>query len=283
MNDDSTTIPSHRPSITRFEPVVYPSMGYLRPLIRDEDILWIRSTYIANIKLAGSRDTLHCNHWAKIIHLKLDYIKDNVILNSTRHSVCRVGEFYIDIFNNAILSGFNWEFEGFKEDSSIKLIDPTGVDRKYIIHNYYNEPCVIMKRYIVDIKEYTVRQEDREWLCSIYKHIIHPNRELKLVSCNSWNLVLYHKLNYIEDREIQTGNMHTVLVLRGVYIDLECNAYLFNFDWKTQVWNENIRVVPINEHFPVEYEFLRRFYAEKAIKLTKIHYYNKELEHNKAI
>ena len=289
MNDASTTIPSHRPSITRFQPVVYPSMDYLRPLIRDEDILWIRATYIANIKLAGSRYTLHCNHWAKIVHLKLDYIEDNVILLSKRHSVCRVAGFYIDIFNNAILSGFNWEFEGFKEDSSFRIIDPTdptdptGVDRKHIIHKYYNEPIVSMRRYIVDIKEYTVRKEDRDWMCSIYKHIIHPNKELKLVSCNSWGLILYSKLNYIENREIQTNNKHTVLVAHKVYIDLECNAYLFNFDWKTQVWHENIRVVPINEEFPVEYEYLSRFYAEKAIRLTKIHYYNKELEYNKAI
>ena len=277
MNDASTTIPSHRPSITRFQPVVYPSMTALRPIIRNEDILWIRAAYIHNVKTTSSRAVLHCEHWAHIIHHKLDYIEDNVILTGKDHTVCRVAGFYIDIFNNAILSGFNWEFEGFKEDSSFIAIDPVLYTKGWLIDKYYREPAYKMITYTRNAKEFDMRQEDKQWLRDIYEHIVFPLRDLRLLNCTSWEQILYHKLNYVENKEVHTGKMHTVVVAYGVYLDLECNAYLFNFDWKTQSWNENIRVVAINDRFPVRYDLLSAFYAEKALRTTKIHYYHKEL------
>jgi len=157
------------------------------------------------------------------------------------------------------------------------LINPKGRNGGYVLNLYYSEPAVAIINYTRNFKEFTMRKEDRDWMCSVYKHIIYPNRALKLLNCATWDKILYDRLKYIEDREIQTGNIHTVLVAHGVYIDLECNAYLFNFDWKTQIWNENIRVVPINEEFPVEYEYLSRFYAECAIRVIKIQQFIKKL------
>ena len=127
-------------------------MDFLRPHIKEEDILWIQNTYKYNVKTATSDLTLHCTQWARIVHLKLDYVKDNVILLGKNHSVCRVAGYYIDIFNNAILSGFNWEFEGFKQDSSYTVIDPKGRDASFIINMFYNEPAVRViayKSYII--------------------------------------------------------------------------------------------------------------------------------------
>jgi hypothetical protein len=277
MNDDSTPIPSHRPSIPQKQIVVNPALAFLRPHIKDEDILWIENTYKYNVKTATSEATLHCLHWARIVHAKLNYVQDNVILQATNHTVCRVEGFYIDIFNNAILSGFNWEFEGFKEDSSYTQIDFTGRDTSFITEKYYDKPALKIVKYRQTGIEFVVRQEDMEWMSKVYESIIQPNRGLKLLTCTAWDTILYHKFCYIVNREIQTNNKHTVLVAHKVYIDLECNAYLYNFDWKTQVWNENIRVIPINKRFIVRYDLLQSFYAEKALKTTTYSTHNEEL------
>jgi hypothetical protein len=277
MNDDSTPIPSHRPSIPQTQVVVNPALAFLRPHVKDEDILWIENTYKYNVKTATSKLTLHCLHWARIVHDKLNYVQDNVILQGTNHTVCRVEGFYIDIFNNAILSGFDWEFEGFKEDSSYTQIDFTGRDASFITEKYYNKPAIKIVKYRRTEREFVVRQEDMEWMSKVYESIIQPNRGLKLLTCTAWDTILYHKFCYIGKREIQTNNRHTVLVAHKVYIDLECNAYLYNFDWKTQVWNENIRVIPINKRFIVRYDLLQSFYAEKALKTTTYSTHNEEL------
>jgi hypothetical protein len=145
MNSDSTTIPSHRPSITRFNPVVNDTLDYLRPLVKDEDILWIQNAYKHCIKDISdeARLTLHCWYWAVMIHCKLSYIEDNVILMSPKHTVCRVGGYYIDISNNAILSDFDWLKESYSDSSSsiYRLIDSTEISNKYrtTIQLYYIE------------------------------------------------------------------------------------------------------------------------------------------------
>ena len=117
-----------------------------------------------------------------------------------------------------------------------------------------------------------LKKEDSEWLKKVYEFIIYPNRNHRLLNCSSWDKLIYTRLGYINNKEIQTNETHTVCVVEGVYIDLECNSYLLNFDWKTSSWNDNIKIIPINDKFPIEYYFLHNFYRNKASKVSTIRF-----------
>lgn len=118
-----------------------------------------------------------------------------------------------------------------------------------------------------------------QWLQLLYeRHVLYEHepkfREAKTIAlhCNHWSYLLYHSLSS-KNRVIKYNNDHSVCVVNGIHIDLECNAFIKNFNWDITHKLDNAIIAPINPLFAVKDYLLERFYRSNSLKTIKIEVY----------
>jgi len=117
-----------------------------------------------------------------------------------------------------------------------------------------------------------------QWLKFLYeRHVLHEHRPEILadkdnkvaLNCTHWAYLLYHTL-HAKNKVIKRSSIHSVCVIDNIHIDLECNAFIKNFDWDNCSNLENAIIVPINPDFTVKHHLIKKFYSSKCEYTFKI-------------
>jgi len=119
-------------------------------------------------------------------------------------------------------------------------------------------------------------QQELQWLRELYKNYIIPGRAYgsNAMHCDHWTKLLYLDLKSKHNKEILSNESHSVLSLDGMYIDIELNAFIVDFDWKTRSIDSTAVFKPINPDFKVLRDQIFKYYSKPA---TQVHH----LWHNK--
>ena len=119
-------------------------------------------------------------------------------------------------------------------------------------------------------------KEELQWLELLYeRHVLYEHEpkfqatKTTALHCTHWAYLLYHSLSG-KNKVIKRNNDHTVCVVNGIHIDMECNAFIKAFDWDSGYSLENAILAPINAFFPIKNHLLHRFYRSKCEYIIKI-------------
>jgi len=107
-----------------------------------------------------------------------------------------------------------------------------------------------------------------QWLRDIYEYYIIPGRERASTAlhCDHWNKLLYVYLKSKHNKEILSNESHSVLSLDGMYIDIELNAFIVDFNWKTCSIDSTAVFLPIHPRFMVQRDQIFKFYSKPALE-----------------
>lgn len=121
-------------------------------------------------------------------------------------------------------------------------------------------------------------REELDWLELLYeRHVLYEHEpkfqaaKALALHCTHWSYLLYHTLSDA-DKSIWYNNEHTVCVVNGIHIDMECNAFIKDLDWKHNFDTSRAKLVQIHPRHPIKHHLLSMFYRSPAIgcyKLTK--------------
>lgn len=110
-----------------------------------------------------------------------------------------------------------------------------------------------------------------QWLKDVYKHYIMTGRASlpgkgfsRPLHCDHWGNLIYLKVKAKFSKEILSHSTHSVCAVDGVLVDLELNAFIEDFDWKTRAIDSKVRFKPINPEFPVLRDEIFRYYSTPA-------------------
>jgi hypothetical protein len=109
-------------------------------------------------------------------------------------------------------------------------------------------------------------QQELQWLKDICEYYIIPGRERTSTAlhCDHWTKLLYLHLKSKRNKEILSNESHSVLSLDGMYIDIELNAFIVDFDWKTRSIDSTAVFKPINPDFKVLRDQIFKYYSKPA-------------------
>ena len=119
-------------------------------------------------------------------------------------------------------------------------------------------------------------QQELQWLELLYeRHVLYEHEpkfqatKTTALNCTHWAYLLYHSLSG-KNKVIKYNNDHSVCVINGIYIDMECNAFIKNFDWDSGYSLENAVLAPIHPIYAVKHHLLKKFYRSNSLKTVKI-------------
>lgn len=119
-------------------------------------------------------------------------------------------------------------------------------------------------------------QQELQWLQLLYeRHVLYEHdpkfQSAKSVAlhCTHWAYLLYHSLSG-KSKFIKYNNDHSVVVIDNIYIDMECNAFIKNFDWDNIYIMDNATLASIHPLFPIKHHLLSKFYRSTALKTLKL-------------
>ena len=119
-------------------------------------------------------------------------------------------------------------------------------------------------------------QQELQWLELLYeRHVLYEHEpkfqaaRTTALHCTHWAYLLYHSLSG-KNKVIKYNNDHSVCVINGIHIDMECNAFIKAFDWDNSFNLENATIAPIHPVFPVKHHLLSKFYRSNSLKTIKI-------------
>lgn len=109
-------------------------------------------------------------------------------------------------------------------------------------------------------------QQELQWLRELYKNYIISGRACNssAMHCDHWSKLLYLELKSKHCKEILINKSHSVLSLDGMYIDLELNAFIVDFDWKTRSIDSTAVILPIHPNFCVLTDQIFDYYSKPA-------------------
>jgi hypothetical protein len=121
-------------------------------------------------------------------------------------------------------------------------------------------------------------KEELQWLSEIYEYYILPARTVgkSSLNCSHWSRLLFMNLKSSSNKIILENKKHSVLLLEGVYIDVEFNAFIVGFDWKSTAITDQAKIVRICSKYPPETSQIYKFYSSPATE-------GSHLWHNKVI
>lgn len=107
---------------------------------------------------------------------------------------------------------------------------------------------------------------DLEWLKDLYEHYVVPGRERgsTAIHCDHWSKIIYLDLKSKKNKEILANDAHSCLSIDGIYIDLEFNAFIVDFDWKTRSIDSTAVFKPIHPKFMVRRDQIFKYYSKPA-------------------
>jgi hypothetical protein len=111
-----------------------------------------------------------------------------------------------------------------------------------------------------------MNNNDLEWLKDLYENYIMPGRvrTSEALHCRHWSQLLYLNLQHKKDKEILSNDRHSCLSIDGLYIDLEYNAFIVDFDWKTKSIDSTAIIKPIHPKFVIYRDSIFKFYNTRA-------------------
>lgn len=123
-------------------------------------------------------------------------------------------------------------------------------------------------------------QQELQWLQLLYeRHVLYEHepkfqaaKKLAL-HCTHWAYLLYHALSD-KNKIIKSNDEHSVCVINGIYIDMECNSYIKNFDWDNSCDLSAATILPIHPLFPIKHHLLEKFYVSKCTATIRLHRVN---------
>jgi len=109
-------------------------------------------------------------------------------------------------------------------------------------------------------------QQELQWLRELYKNYIIPGKACgsNAMHCDHWSKILYLDLRAKQYKEILSNDDHACLSIDGMYIDLEFNAFIVDFDWKTRSIDSTAIFKPINPDFKVLRDQIFKYYSKPA-------------------
>jgi hypothetical protein len=109
-------------------------------------------------------------------------------------------------------------------------------------------------------------KQELQWLKDIYEYYIIPGKNHLSVPlhCGHWSKLLYLHLKSKYCKEILINKSHSVLSLDGMYIDIELNAFIVDFNWKSKSIDSTAVVLPIHPAFLVLTEQIFDYYSKPA-------------------
>lgn len=118
--------------------------------------------------------------------------------------------------------------------------------------------------------------QEMQWLQLLYeRHVLYEHEpkfqaaKTNALHCTHWAFLLYHSLSG-KNKFIKHNNDHSVCVIDGIYIDMECNAFIKNFNWDITHKLDNAILAPIHPLFAVKNHLLDKFYKSKCLKTVRI-------------
>ena len=111
-----------------------------------------------------------------------------------------------------------------------------------------------------------MNNNDLEWLKDLYENYTMPGRVRSsgALHCDHWSKLLYLHLKSKQHKEILINNIHSVLSLDGMYIDLELNAFIVDFGWKSRSIDSTDVILPIHPAFSVLTDQIFDYYSKPA-------------------
>lgn len=113
-------------------------------------------------------------------------------------------------------------------------------------------------------------QEEVEWLGLLYeRHVLYEHEpkfqaaKALALHCTHWAYLLYCSLSDI-DKCIKYNDEHSVCVVNGIHIDMECNAFIKDMDWEHNFDLSKAKIIQIHPRHQVKYHLLERFYKNPA-------------------
>lgn len=115
-----------------------------------------------------------------------------------------------------------------------------------------------------------------QWLKDIYQYHITParNQGCSALHCDHWSKLLYLHLKSKRNKEILSNDTHSVLSIDGMYVDIEFNAYIVDFNWSQRAIDSTVCFKAINPDFAIRRDEIFHYYSKPA---TEAHH----LWHNK--
>ena len=108
--------------------------------------------------------------------------------------------------------------------------------------------------------------EEKRWLEELYECYVLPGKEhgSAAMHCTHWSRIAFVVLKSNVEKIILSNDKHSALFLDGVLIDIEFNAFIVGFDWKSTAITTGTKIMPINPKYPPEYAQIYKFYTTKA-------------------
>jgi hypothetical protein len=108
--------------------------------------------------------------------------------------------------------------------------------------------------------------EEKRWLEELYECYVLPGKEhgSTAMQCTHWSRIAFVILKSNVEKIILSNDKHSALFLDGVLIDIEFNAFIVGFDWKSTAITGDARIAPINYKYPPETSQIYKFYSSPA-------------------
>jgi hypothetical protein len=107
--------------------------------------------------------------------------------------------------------------------------------------------------------------EELIWMREVYQCYIVPGADKSnALHCSHWSNLLFTVLKANKYKIILSNDKHSCLFIDGVHVDLQYNAFIVGFDWKSTAITPEARIAPINPKFPPKKFEIYRFYAKPA-------------------
>lgn len=76
----------------------------------DDEKAWLASIYENYIIQAKIRhkNTLHCDHWSKLVYLHVSASKHKILLTNSSHAACHIDGILVDLEFNAYIKDWGW-------------------------------------------------------------------------------------------------------------------------------------------------------------------------------
>ena len=92
--------------------------------------------------------------------------------------------------------------------------------------------------------------------------LVHNSRRIdprSSLDCRDWAAVIANRLDPVM---VLQSSTHVVPLYRGIIIDITCNVYIKEFDWRTQTNPTNY--TPIMSSISIRVDYIQKWYSERA-------------------
>jgi hypothetical protein len=107
--------------------------------------------------------------------------------------------------------------------------------------------------------------EELNWMRQVYQYYIVPGSEKSTaLHCTHWTNLLFTELKANQYKIILSNDEHSCLFIDGVHVDLQYNAFIVGFDWKSTAITPEAIIKPINPKFSPKNFEIYKYYSKPA-------------------